>query len=100
MAVTASRTGGLAGDHGGPGRGLSDSPLPISSAAFDRDLEVVDLVFDQLHRGVESADADDAVPVADLAVIEHQVARGSVVADIADVWVSPCWYAAHRQPPG
>jgi len=30
-------------------------------AAFDLDLEVVSLVFDQLHRGVESADANDAI---------------------------------------
>jgi hypothetical protein len=33
------------------------------SAAFDRDREVVVLVLDQLHRGVESSDANDAIPV-------------------------------------
>ena len=56
-------------------------------------------MLDQLHRGVESADANDAIPVADVAVVEHQVGRGCVVADIADVWVGSCWYAVHRQPP-
>jgi|RhiMetdeSRZDD1v2_1073273.scaffolds.fasta_scaffold3619353_1 hypothetical protein len=60
-------------------------------AAFDLDLEVVGLVFDQLHRGVESADANDAIPIADVAVVEHQVARGCVVADIADIRVGSCW---------
>jgi hypothetical protein len=32
-------------------------------------------VFDQFHRGVESSDADDAVPVADVAVVGDQVAE-------------------------
>src|SRR5829696_10257778 len=70
------------------------------SAAFDGHLEVVGLLLDQLHRGVESSDTDDAVPVADIAVIEDQVARGGVVANVADVWVGSCRYAFHRQRPG
>src|SRR5215207_10335676 len=69
------------------------------SATFDGDLEVAVLVLDQLHRGIEAADANDAIPVADVTVVEHEVARGCVVADIADVWVGSCWYAVRRQPP-
>jgi len=57
-------------------------------------------VLDQLHRGVESAEADDAIPVADVAVVEDQVARRRVVADIADVWVGSCWYAVRRRGRG
>ena len=56
-------------------------------------------MLDQLHRDVESADANDAIPVADVAIVEDQVARGCVVADIADVWVGSCWCAVGRQPP-
>src|SRR5215203_5568791 len=86
-----------------PGRsgvGLPDRYLGIGrSAVFDRDLEVVVLMLNQLHRGVESADAHDAIPVADITVVEHQVARGCVVADITDVWVGSCWCAVRRQPP-
>src|SRR5215213_7494026 len=85
---------------GPSGVGLPDRHIGIRrSAAFDRDLEVVVLVLDQLHRGVESADAHDAIPVANVTVVEHQVARGCVVADITDVWVGSCWCAVRRQPP-
>src|SRR5215213_3473669 len=73
---------------------------PGWSAAFDGDLEVVGLLLDQFHRGVESSDTHDAVPVADITVIEHQVARGCVVANVADVWIVACRYAFHRQRPG
>src|SRR5215203_515511 len=49
-----------------PGRsgvGLPDRHLGIGrSAVFDRDLEVVVLMLNQLHRGVESADAHDEPP--------------------------------------
>jgi hypothetical protein len=41
------------------------------SGAFDRDLEVVLLVFDQLHDGLESADLNDAIPIAKVAIVER-----------------------------
>jgi hypothetical protein len=68
--------------------------------AFDCHAEVVVLLFDQLHRVVELSDSDDAIPVADVAVIEHQIARRLVVADIADVRVVSFWHALHGQRPG
>jgi hypothetical protein len=37
----------------------------------------------------EPADADDAVPVANVAVVEDEAARGGVVADVVDVGSSP-----------
>ena len=48
-------------------------------------LEAVGPLSDQFQRGVEPSDTDDAVPEADVAVVEHQVAGGCVVADVADV---------------
>ena len=49
------------------------------------DLEAVGPLSDQFHRGVEPSDTDDSIPVAEVAVVEHQVAGGCVVADVADV---------------
>jgi len=46
------------------------------------------LPFDEAHvLGVESTDPYDPVPVTDIAVIENQIARGSVVADVVDLGV-------------
>ena len=58
--------------------------------------EVSDLVLDELHGGVELADADDAAEVADFAVVEDQVARGCVVAEVANVGVGPWWRSLQR----
>ena len=58
------------------------------SAAFDGDLEAVWLPLDQLDVSVvEPADADDAVEVVDVAVVEDEAARRGVVADVVDVRV-------------
>ena len=68
--------------------------------AFDCHAEVVVLLFDQLHRVVEPSDSDDAIPVTDLALVEHHIARRLVVADIADVGVISFWHALGGQRPG
>jgi hypothetical protein len=48
----------------------------------------------------EPADADDAVPVADVAVVEDKVVRGGVVADVIDVGVITRWNPVRGEGPG
>jgi ATPase family associated with various cellular activities (AAA) len=58
------------------------------SALFDPDLETVGLSSDELEIGsIESADPDDSVPIADVAVVQDDVVGRCVVADVSDVWV-------------
>lgn len=51
------------------------------SGSFDGDGGAVGLVGDAVDAGVETADADDAVVVADVAVVKDEVVAWSVVAD-------------------
>ena len=61
--------------------------VEVSVGPLDRHGEVAGLRFDGTDVGVEMPDPDDAVPVADVAVVEDEVVRRRVVADVADIWV-------------
>src|SRR3954471_2726357 len=68
------------------------------SGAFEGDAQAVGLVAYVRHLAVVvAADADDAVPVADVAVVEHQVLGWGVVADVRDVGVSTVGYTVGGQ---
>src|SRR5215216_6854112 len=57
--------------------------------------EVAGLAHDRIHTAVELADSHDPSEVADVVVIEDNVARGVVVADIARERVITCRYTIH-----
>jgi hypothetical protein len=63
-------------------------PASCRSSSFDPDLGAVLLLLYQLDVAVvDAADADDAVPVADVAVVEDEASGGRVVANVVDVGV-------------
>jgi hypothetical protein len=71
------------------------------SGSLDGDLGIVWLLLDQVDvLAAELADADDAVPVADVAVVEDKVVRGGVVADVIDVGVITRWNPVRGEGPG
>jgi hypothetical protein len=54
------------------------------SASIYRQFEPVWLALDDAHvRGVDSTNPDNPGEVADIAVVEDQITRGSVVADVS-----------------
>src|SRR6266540_6553140 len=55
--------------------------------------EVAGLAHDRIHAAVELADPHDAVEVADIVVVEDEVAQRRVVADVARERVITCRYA-------
>lgn len=61
---------------------------PVESGEGDGGGEPVVLPCDGVHAFREVAEADDAVEVADVAVVEHEVVAGAVVADVVDFGVS------------
>jgi hypothetical protein len=60
------------------------------SRSLDRHFESVGLSLDELHvLVIEGANSHNPVPVADVAVVEDEVAGGGVVADVVDVRIAP-----------
>src|SRR5215216_3974962 len=75
------------GDHAKARLHQSASANDASDASFralDCDAEVVALALDRVHLAVEFADPHDAVPEADVAVVEDEVAVWGPVADVSD----------------
>ena len=59
-------------------------------SSINRQFEPVWLALDDAHvRGVESTDPYDPGPVTDIAVVENQITRGGVIADVIDLGSSP-----------
>src|SRR4029453_11113957 len=81
--------------------GLSYGSCVPGSASINRQFEPVWLALDDTHvLGVESTDPNDPVPVTDIAVVENQIARGSVIADVVDLGVVAGGNPVHGQRPG
>jgi hypothetical protein len=71
------------------------------SGWLDHHLLSVGLTLDHVHvLSAEAADADDAVEVADVAVIEDEVARWGVVAEVVDLGVIAGGNPVHRERSG
>src|SRR5689334_22628526 len=69
------------------------------SVPLDDDGDAVGLVGDGVDRVLEASDPDDAGVVADVAVVEDEVATGSVVADLVDLGVRPGGHTVGGQGP-
>src|SRR3954447_16685994 len=64
---------------------------------FDGGGEVTVLRGDNLNAVEDAADARDAGPVADVAVVEHDVIAGGIPADVLRGGVVAVGHAGHRQ---
>ncbi len=67
---------------------------------FDPRGEIASLAHDHIHATVKLADPHDTGEVANVVVLEDQVARWVVVADVARGRIITCRYAIHGQLPG
>ena len=75
-------------------------PVVTSVGEFDRRGELAGLALDGVHAPVELIEPHDAREVPDVPVVEHQVTRRRVVADVAWSGVVAGWHAVDRQLPG
>src|SRR5687767_143650 len=70
-------------------------------SSINRQFEPIWLALDEAHvLGVESTDPYDPVPITDIAVVENQITRGGVVADVVDLGVVAGRNPVHGQRPG